>query len=404
MKKRAGGAVVAQAVQAAVGLATQILVVRLLGVEQYGRFAILYGVVILVTGILTGLIGDSAVVLERRDRAVRAGLQVVLTVAVMLFGTIASLTAWLGGFSSGLEALLFAAAIGAFGVEEIVRRLLMAHMRFLRIAAIDLLSFVIVLTTTATAFLLGGLSLTVLLGGIVAGQSVATLVGWRLLPVEDRLLVGMRRAAWREVLRYGAWRGLQQVLRPSLFTVVRLVVLAAAGAGAVGLLEAARTYASPLLLVVGGLSSFLFVRFAEQKKKGAAGMLREADRMVAALVLATAVMSGFGYLLIPWASPIIFGLHVEPLTVVAWLLYGVSVAFVTPYGALGAVIGRQAGVFLIRFADTALAVLGAVLLVGSGVPVATVPFVLAVASLLGGLALRHLVAAAGGPETSKDRP
>ena len=72
MKRKALGAVIAQAAQAGIGLLLQILVARLLGIDEYGRFAILYGVVIVATAVVTGLIGDSLVVLERSQRAIRA--------------------------------------------------------------------------------------------------------------------------------------------------------------------------------------------------------------------------------------------------------------------------------------------------------------------------------------------
>ncbi|APX33757.1 hypothetical protein BH708_14725 [Brachybacterium sp. P6-10-X1] len=395
MKRRAGGAVLAQAVQALVSLSLQILVIRLLGVAEYGRFAILYGVIVLTTAVITGLVGDSLVVLDRSDRRVRAGLELVLAVAVTLLAVGAGLLTLGSGFGSGLESVVFAAALFAFGVEEVVRRLLMAHMSFVRAALADSSSFVVVLVVVLAAHLAGQLSLPVVFAGIAAGQLLASGVGWRFVPHADRVLVGMRGARWREVIGYGSWRALQQVLRPGLFTVVRLVVLAAAGAAAVGLLEAARTYASPLILVVGGLSSFLFVRFADQKKTGAPGSVRDADRVVGMLVLAAIIMSGIAVVLIPWASPLLFGVRVNSLAVMAWLAYGTSVAFVTPYGALGAVAGRQVAIFAIRLGDTLLAVIVVLVLLALGAPVATVPFGLAAASLIGGLCLRRLVSSPG---------
>jgi hypothetical protein len=101
--------------------------------------------------------------------------------------------------------------------------------------------------------------------------------------------------------------------------------------------------------------------------------------------------------LIPWASPLAFGVEVDPLAVVAWLAYGLSVAIVTPYGALGAVGGKQIAVFLIRLSDTVLAVLIAVVMLMLDAPVSALPFGLAFASMLGGLALRWLVVASTGP-------
>ncbi|MDN5687719.1 MAG: hypothetical protein L0G94_13760 [Brachybacterium sp.] len=395
MKRKAGGAVLAQAVQALVSLALQILVIRLLGVAEYGRFAILYGVIVLTTAVITGLVGDSLVVLDRSDRRVRAGLELVLAVVATVLAVGAGLLVWGSGFGSVLESVDFAAALLAFGVEEVVRRLLMAHMSFVRAALADSSSFVVVLVVVFATHLTGQMSLSAVFAGIAAGQLLATGVGWHFVPHTDRVLVGMQSAQWREVIGYGTWRALQQVLRPGLFTVVRLVVLAAAGAAAVGLLEAARTYASPLILVVGGLSSFLFVRFADQKKSGAPGSVRDADRVVGMLVLAAIVMSGIAVVLIPWASPLLFGVRVDPLAVMAWLAYGTSVAFVTPYGALGAVAGKQVAVFAIRLGDTLLAVIVVLVLLALGATVATVPFGLAAASLIGGLCLRRLVSSPG---------
>lgn len=392
MKRKAGGAVLAQAVQALISLSLQILVIRLLGVAEYGRFAILYGVIVLASAAITGLVGDSLVVLDRNDRRVRAGLELVLvSIAVLLAGGAGLVVGWTG-FGMPSEAAIFAVALMAFGVEEVVRRLLMANMSFSRVAAADLSGFGVALAVVLIAHGAGALSLAMAFAAIAGGQAVACVVGWRLAPESDRILVGFRGALWRPVLGYGAWRALQQVLRPGMFTVVRLVVLAVAGASAVGLLEAARTYASPLILVVGGLSSFLFVRFADQKRTGRPGSVREADRLVVVLVVVAVLMGCAAVALIPWVSPLLFGVEVHSVMVVAWLTYGASVAFVTPYGALGAVAGRQAAIFGIRLGDTLLGVIAAVVMLHLHAPVSVVPFGLAGASLLGGLCLRWLVA------------
>lgn len=391
MKRKALGAVIAQAAQAGIGLLLQILVARLLGIEEYGRFAILYGVVIVATAVVTGLVGDSLVVLERSQRSIRAGLEAMLLATSVVLAIGSFLIAWLTGFSDAWESALFAVALAAFAVEEIVRRLLIAHMSFVRTATTDLSGFLVALAIILTVHVTGTLSLAAFLGGIAAGQVVATVIGWFLVPREDRRLVGLRGADIAAVWRYGMWRGLQQVLRPSLFTVLRLLVLAGAGLTAVGLLEAARTYTSPLILVIGGLSSFLFVRFADQHKAGKAGSVREADRVVVFLVIGTLLMSVVAVVLIPWVSPLLFDVQVDPLAVIAWLAYGMSVAIVTPYGALGAVGGRQIAVFLIRLSDTVLAVPAAVVMIALGAQPSTLPFALAAASMLGGLGLRWLV-------------
>lgn len=392
VKRKALGAIAAQAAQAAVSLALQILVARLLGIADYGRFAILYGVIVLASGVVTGLVGDALIVLDRADRRIRAGLEVWLAIAAATSAVIAAVVAAVTGFASPAEAGLFALAMVAFVVEEIVRRLLMAGYAFSRVIAADLTGFVISLALLAAAAAVQALSLGAFLGVIAAGQTVGAIVGWRLVPRSERVLVGWRGANLRTVWGYGAWRGLQQTLRPAMLTGVRVVVLAATGAAAVGMLEAARTYTSPLLLVVGGLSSFLFVRFADHRREGRFDSLREADRVVVVLVGATVLMSAVALGLGPWLGPLAFGVAFDPTMLVAWLVFGLSVAVVTPYGALSAVAGRQRVVFMVRLSDTLLGLVLTVVIVLVGGSPALIPFALAAASALGGVALRWIAA------------
>lgn len=392
VKRKALGAIAAQAAQAAVSLALQVLVARLLGIADYGRFAILYGVIVLASGIVTGLVGDALVVLDRADRRIRAGLEVWLVIAAATSAAVAAVVAATTGFASPAEAALFALAMVAFVVEEIVRRLLMAGYAFPRVIAADLSGFAVSLAMLLAVAAAEALSLGAFLAVIAAGQTVGAVVGWRLVPRSERVLVGWRDADLRTVWGYGAWRGLQQTLRPAMLTAVRVVVLAAAGAATVGMLEAARTYTSPLLLVVGGLSSFLFVRFADHRREGRSGSLREADRVVVVLVGATVLMSAVALGLGPWVGPVAFGVAFDPTMLVAWLVYGLSVAVVTPYGALSAVAGRQRVVFLVRLSDTLLALVLTVVIVLVGGSPALIPFALAAASALGGLVLRGVAA------------
>ena len=392
VKRKALGAIAAQAAQAAVSLALQILVARLLGIADYGRFAILYGVIVLASGVVTGLVGDALIVLDRADRRIRAGLEVWLAIAAATSAALAAAAAAASGFASPAEAGLFALAMIAFVVEEIVRRLLMAGYAFPRVIAADLTGFVVSLAVLAGAAAVQALSLGAFLGAIAAGQTIGAIVGWRLVPRSERVLVGWRGANLRTVWGYGAWRGLQQTLRPAMLTGVRVVVLAATGAAAVGMLEAARTYTSPLLLVVGGLSSFLFVRFADHRREGRFDSLREADRVVVVLVGATVLMSAVALGLGPWLGPLAFGVAFDPTMLVAWLVFGLSVAVVTPYGALSAVPGRQRVVFMVRLSDTLLCLVLTVVIVLVGGSPALIPFALAAASALGGVALRWIAA------------
>ena len=373
---------------------------RTLGVDDYGRFAVLYGIVVLVMAVMSGLVGDSLVVLHREERRIRAALEGFTVLISLAAGVIAAVIAILIGFVSPLEGLVFGAGLVAYTVMEIVRRLLIAHMVFVRAAVADVVGFACAVGVLLIGHLADGLSLWIVLAATAVGQAVGFLVGWRMLPLTERVLVPIRDPDFAAVWRYGSWRGLQQTLRPALFTVVRVLVIGFVSLAAVGLLEAARTYVSPLMLVVGSLSSLLFVRFADRAKAGSGGSLKEADRVVGALLVLAVVLGGIALLLAPWAGPFIFKVELDQLSVIGWITYGISVAMVTPYGALSAVTGQQRLVFLVRLADTTLAVGVAVAALAMGATFQAVPFALAVSSLLGGVALRW-IAARGEPTASR---
>lgn len=400
MISRALGALLAQGAQAGVSFVLQVLVARLLGIEELGRFAILYGVIVIATGIISGVVGDSLVVLDRADAVVRSALQVT-TLALSLAAGIVGAIVFLGGrLVTPLEALLFATATIAFTCEEVLRRLLMAHLGFLRVVVADLggfalgLALILVVTVTAAP------SLALVLGGITLGQLAALVLAALLLPREERTLAPLRRGGLHTVLAYGTWRGLQQLLRPGLLTAMRLLVGVAAGLAAVGLLEAARVYVAPALLAVSGLTSFLFVRYARDRDHPLSAVLRRADLTVGVLVAGTVVIGAIGLALLPWLGPLLFGVDPDAGVVVGWLAFTVAVAATTPYGSLAAVHGGQRRVFAIRLGDSLLSLAGVALVLLAGTSPGWVPYVLAGGALLGGLAIRFLVLV---PRARRDR-
>lgn len=388
---RALGALLAQGAQAGVSFVLQVLVARLLGIEELGRFAILYGVIVIATGIVSGVVGDSLVVLDRADAAVRWALQgttLALSAAAGLVGGAVFLAV---GLVSPVEALLFAVATAAFTCEEVLRRLLMAHFAFLRVVAADLGGFAVGLALIVAVSLAAGPSLALVLGGIALGQAAALAIAALALPRDDRWLAAPRRGGLGTVLAYGTWRGLQQLLRPGVLTAMRLLVGAAAGLTAVGLIEAARVYVAPALLAVSGLTSFLFVRYAKDRERPLRELLRRADRTVLALLGGTVLLGAVGVLLLPWLGPLLFGVAPDAWVVVGWLAFTAAVAATTPYGSLAAVHGGQRRVFGLRLADSLLSLAGvAVLLLAGGQP-GWAPLVLAGGALLGGAAIRFLV-------------
>ena len=96
---------------------------------------------------------------------------------------------------------------------------------------------------------------------------------------------------------------------------------------------------------------------------------------------------------LPWLGPLLtdgqYPLQVP--AVVGWVAFAASVAAVTPYGSLAAVRGRQVAVLTWRVLDSVVSLIAVVVVVLAGRSAEWVPIVLAVGSLLGGLAIRQLV-------------
>jgi len=388
------GGVAAQGSQAVGSFTLQILAAKLLGLDGLGRFAALYGIVILATAVCGGFIGDSLTVLDRSRRDVRAGLEAWLVIIATSVGVLASVGAWGSEFVSAHAAIAFGGATVAFVVEDTLRRLLMVTLQFWRIVIVDVSSLAGSVAVIVVAHLLAErLTLAHFLVALMVGQVLATLVAVGILPHGERHVVGLRQASLRTVAAYGAWRAVQQAVRPSLLALVRVVCLLVVSTEAVGRLEAARIYMAPATLAVIGASSFLFASNAARRADPLPTLVRRADRSVLGLLVGISAFGIVGVAVMPWLAPLITGddYDLSVVAVAGWAAYAAALAAVTPYAALAAVRGRQAAVLGLRVCDSlvCLALASALVLIDNSVQ--WVPLALAVGSVLGGLAIREFV-------------
>ncbi len=394
-RRRWGGngiaAIAAQGSQAAGSLLLQVVAARTLGMGGLGEFGLLYGILVLATAISSGFVGDSLTVLNRQLVPIRSALQNWLVLVAVVGAVLCSVGVWMTGFVGKQDALGFGAATCVFIVEDAIRRLLMAGLRFWRVVAVDVSSLFVM---GAVLLLVPSMTLAWLFLALAAGQAFAFVVGVVMLPPEDRWLAAPPLPAdHRAVFDYGAIRALQQAVRPSLLALTRVMVIVLVGLVAAGQLEAARIYTAPALLVVFGLNSFLFASYALGRDLPLPAALRKADRGVLLLMGVTVAFGLIAVVSIPVLGPLIAGRQydIAVTPVAGWILYTVSVATVTPYGALAAVRGRQAAVLMVRIADSLVS-----LVLGAAVAYATdsaqwVPFGLAVGSFAGGLVIRQYV-------------
>jgi O-antigen/teichoic acid export membrane protein len=375
------GAIAAQFSQAIASFLLQVLAYRYTGETGLGVFALIFGLVVLATAITTGLVGDSLTVLDRSDPAIRSGLQrwlaIVVAILLVAFAVIPPLAGRLGVGDSVL--LAFAAAF--FVIEDAFRRWLMALLRFGSLVVVDLTAAVSSIGFVVISHAVrDGATITTFITGLLVGQVLATVVAVIVLPGDDRWIARTVRPDLRSVWHYGAIRGLQQMLRPGMMTLVRVAVIAIVSTAAYGRLEAARVYVAPATLMVSGAASFLFASYARARDRPLPALVRRADRAVVALMVGTTLLGLAASITVGFFGKLIVG-DGDPLSAMAVLGW-------SAYGSLAAVRGKQVAVLAVRVAESVVSVVAVLVLVGLGAAVNTVPFVLAVVSVASGAYLR----------------
>lgn len=392
-RSQAVGGVAAQATQAGASFVLQILAVRLLGVEGLGIFASLYALIVLGAAINSGFVGDSLTVLDRHEQPVRAALQTWGLAVPLAFGSVLGAGAWALEVLSGWLALALAVAATVFLVEDLLRRLLMATFRFGRIVLIDLSGLAGAVLTLVLVVDRSSLQIGHFFLALAVGQSVALAVAILVLPAEERRWAPLRGASLGIVARYGSWRAVQQSIKPALLAFVRVAGVGLVGAAAVGQLEAARVYLSPVIVVIGGLASVMMARYAVRRTESLPTLIRSADRSALRIVVASITCLLLALLVQPWAGPLLTGgeFQLPWIALAGWAAYATATGFAAPYTTLAAVRGSQPLVVSLRAVEsTAAGLLVVAILFWSGT-VVWAPLVLGVGSAVGGLWLRHLL-------------
>lgn len=387
------GAMVAQLWQAVGSLGLQLLAAWLLGASGLGLLSLCLGIIVLATALTGGMVGDSLVVLDRHDPRVRGGLYfwALMLAGVSMVATVAGLTA--SGLLQLSEAVLMGFALMAFQVEELVRRVFMATMRFWRLVLIDTSAVLTALSVVGVWAAASTVHISTFFVALLVGQLVGVVVGVAMLPPAERALAPLRGAAIRAVASFGAWRGVQVSVAPSVLTAMRVIVTAVAGAAALGEVELARIYAAPALLAVQGLGSYLLSSYVRDKQLPVRQLRRRAWRASGGMVAAALVGGAFLVGVVPVIAHVFSGplASVNRLAVVGWVLYVASLASLQPFASLAAARGASARILWCRCIDAALALAVLSVLLLAGVSAAWTPIVLAGGLLIGGVLVRQLV-------------
>ncbi|MBM7807384.1 O-antigen/teichoic acid export membrane protein [Geodermatophilus bullaregiensis] len=393
VRRPVAGAVTGQVTQAVAGLVLSVAAARELGAAGLATFSLTYGCTVLVTAVVSGLVGDSLTVLDRAEPRTRAALHVCAVGVAGAAGLVGALLAAAAGLLTGWPAVLLGAAVTAFVLEDTLRRLLMAAGRFWSLPAVDGTALLVAVGTLGACAATGPLSLASFALALLLGQTAAAAVAWQRLPAAERRCGPWRTPDLAAVWSFGAWRAAAQTIRPLLMTGLRLLVVAAAGAAAYGPLEAARVYTAPTLVVVTGLGSFLLPHLVATRGRPAADQLRAADRVALVLAAVVAAIGALAVVLQPVAEPLLTGgaYAVPGAAVAGWSAYAVASAVLLPYAGLATVHRRQRRVLGLRLLELGGlgVVCGLVVLVDGGQVWA--PLALAAGPLLVAVAVRRTV-------------
>ncbi|MCB0910799.1 MAG: hypothetical protein KDB60_04185 [Propionibacteriaceae bacterium] len=392
LRAPATGAAVAQVWQALGSFALQIAAAWLLGASGLGLISLTLGVIVFATALSSGVVGDSLVILDRRDRVVRGGLEgmAVIINLVSMVATAATLVAV--GLLPPVAGVWFALALGAFQLEDLARRVLMATMRFWRLVVVDSTALLFTLSTMGIWYLAAPITVEVFLLAVFVGQTAGLVAGLILIPRDERRLVPITWTGIRQVAGFGMMRGIQVSLTPGLLTATRMIVIVILGTAALGQVEAARIFVAPALLIVQGLGSYLLASYARDKQLPVVRLIGR-SRSASLKLLAASLGAGVALtLLAPVLGHWITGpsFSVDQVAVAGWALYVAGSATVQPFASLGAVLGRQPIVLACRLTDATLAlVLVWVLLGPLSLSASLTPYALATGLFLGGFLVRH---------------
>lgn len=394
VRSRAAGAAVAQVWQAIGSFGLQIVAAWTMGPVGLGLISLSLGVIVLTTALASGMIGDSLVILDRSRQAVRGALQAWALMLGAVSGGVAAVAMGLTVLTP-LQAALFGGALVAFQFEELVRRLFMGLMQFWRLVIVDTVAVVVALAIIAGFALSHTITVESFFGALLVGQLAGVVVGIVLLPSSERFWAPLRGSEFGAVAAFGAWRGAQVAVPQLMLTLSRVLVIAFAGGVALGLMEGARIFVAPVLLVVQGLGSYLLSSYVRDKHLAVAALRRRAWRASLAMMVGALLVGAAIVLAAPYLGHLVSGpsFQIERLTVVGWVCYVMASASFQPFASLAAVKGRQQRVFTCRIIDATFAVVLLVALLAAGVSAAWTPFVLAAGLVFGGLLVRQFVLA-----------
>lgn len=364
-------------------MALQVAAAHTLGAARYGTFTILLGTIVLLVALHGGWVGDSRMVLDRTEPALRGALRASSLALAFGGGVLAAAGALLLGLLDAGGAALFLVLCVLWVQEDGARRLFMARLEFWGCVANDVVYGVAALAAlVAFAVAPGDLGLEAFLAAMAIGAGAAVAAARLQLPREEWAGGPVTAEGLRRVAGFGAWRAAQSGIRPLATVLLRTLVRGLTSAASLGRLEAARLALAPMLIVTNGVGNFLLPHYA-RRHRAAAGRVQPLVRPALALAVVALAYTAVVTVLAPELSGLLTGdeVQLDRVAVAGWGLFAATFALGIPAGTLVLARGRAALVFRLRVLDSGVGLAVAVGLVTASASLA--PYGLAAGAALG---------------------
>ena len=353
-----------QGISAISALLLELVAARELGASGLGTFTVLWAVLVLYNSAQTGWLGDSLTVLPRFEPRVRRALfryQWMVLVLAFVVGSAAAIAVNAG---DARTAALFGIALTAWVAEETGRRLFLARLEFAELLLNDAI-YAVVATVVALSFLSSNkpYSLDNLFIAMIAGSVASIVAALIRLPKDEFRRPAPGDACMREVASFGAYRAAQISVRPLALLAMGWLVLAGAGADAVGRLEVGRLIIAPAITLVNGAGAALLTLFRNElnlEQEGVpghvGGMRKLLIQSTVLLGIGTAVYAAVALSLATRLADFLTNgqFAVNTLAVLSWGIFTIMWGLGMPAGNAAVAQGRAKEAFWIRLADSAV--------------------------------------------------
>jgi O-antigen/teichoic acid export membrane protein len=256
---------------------TGIILVRGLGLEEFGRFTVAYAILLLANSIQLSFISSPMITVgslcstaAKRRNFLRGmlGVQLIFC-AIAVAGTFATAMAYFF-LNAGVVAVgiipVFCSAVGLYLLQDWLRRYYFTFGKASSAVWNDAVSYLGQVVSLCVLLWIGRLTIETAFGAIALTSGIAFVIGAALEPLGCNL--AETRDAWRQTKRISIDMGIANQLQWLVYQGAILVGASVAGAAAAGGVRATQNVIGPVNMAYQAMENIVPIRAAEEMRRG----------------------------------------------------------------------------------------------------------------------------------------